>query len=136
MPSLENWDGGLKIFYVYIYMYMMMYMYMYMHKKSSGSLSQNHTLYTCTRTLYQYSFHAGVPGVIYSLSAGISLLGVELHQVADEILRRVGDGVPIGRVELIVSPHDLLEELWVTFMVEWRVATQSGGGGSVCSLRE
>ena len=56
--------------------------------------------------------------------------------MADEILCRVRDGVPIGRVELIVSPHDLLEELWVTFMVEWRVATQSGGGGSVCSLRE
>ena len=70
-----------------------------------------------------------VPGVFDGLTAGKSLLGVELHQVANEVFCRVGDGVPVGGVELVVSSHDLLEELRVTLVVEWRVATQPGWGG-------
>ena len=69
-----------------------------------------------------------VPGVFDGLTAGKSLLGVELHQVANEVFCRVGYGVPVGGVELVVSSHDLLEELRVTLVVEWRVATQPGWG--------
>ena len=67
------------------------------------------------------------PGVIYGLPTGISLLGVQLHQVSDEVLGRVGDVVPVGGVKLVVSPHDLLEQLRVVLVVERRIAAEPVG---------
>ena len=47
--------------------------------------------------------------------------------MADEVLGRVGDVVPVRRVEFVVPSHDLLKQLRVVLVVEWRVATQSAG---------
>ena len=70
--------------------------------------------------------HGCSPRVLKGLNAGESLLGVQIHQVPDEVLGRVGDIVPVGGIKLVLSLHDLLEELGIVVMVEWRVATQPG----------
>ena len=57
------------------------------------------------------------------LFAGVSLLGVELHEVADEVLGRIRYLIPIRRVKLIVTTHYLVKQLSIIFMVERRVAT-------------
>ena len=48
--------------------------------------------------------------------------------MSDEVLGRIGDVVPVGRIKFIVSPHDLLEQLCIILVVERRVPTQTDGG--------
>ncbi len=66
------------------------------------------------------------PRMSDGLLAGVSFLCVQVHEVADEVLGRVRDIVPIGRVKLIVPSHDLLEQLCIVLVIEWRIATQTG----------
>lgn len=68
-----------------------------------------------------------IPRVTNSLLASVAGLGVQVHEVADEVLGRVGDIVPVRGVKLVVPSHDLLEELSVVVMVEGRVTTEPGG---------
>ena len=64
-----------------------------------------------------------VPRVLNGLVAAVSFLWVQLHQVADEVLGRFRDIVPVRGVKLIVSSHDLLEQFCIVLMVEWGIAT-------------
>lgn len=58
------------------------------------------------------------------LFAGESLLGIKLHEVADEILGRIRYLIPVRGIKLIVTTHYLVKQLCIILMVEWRVATQ------------
>ena len=70
-----------------------------------------------------------LPWVLNCLSTGVSLSGIKFHEVTDEVFCRLRDIIPVGGIELIVSSHDLLEQLSVVLMIEWRVATESEEGG-------
>jgi hypothetical protein len=67
---------------------------------------------------------SNLPRVGNGLLAGVSLLGVELHEVADEVLGRIRYLVPVRGIKLIVTTHYLVKQFSIVLVVEWRVATQ------------
>ena len=73
------------------------------------------------------------PRMSYGLLTGVSLLGVQFHQVANEVLGRLRNLIPVWGIKLIVSLHDLMKELSVILMVERRVTTQPMACVCVCA---
>lgn len=68
------------------------------------------------------------PWVPSGLLTSVSFIWIFLHQVPDEVFRRVGDVIPVGGVELIFCLEDLFEELGIIFIIKRRVATEQNIG--------
>lgn len=89
--------------------------------------SKTQAPHTQTISTQHWSSVSISPWMSDSLLAGVSLLRVQFHQVANEVLSRVRDLVPVGGVKLVVPSHDLMEQLSIILVIEWRVTTQPGG---------
>ena len=69
--------------------------------------------------------------MVNGLGAAVARPGVKVHEVTDEVLGRIRDVVPVRGVKLVVPPHDLLEQLGIVLVVEWRVAAETAVVGGV-----
>mmetsp|Transcript_22684 Transcript_22684/g.35057 ORF Transcript_22684/g.35057 Transcript_22684/m.35057 type:complete len:354 (-) Transcript_22684:144-1205(-) len=64
------------------------------------------------------------PGVPQQLRGGLPLLVVHHQHLGYQVPRLLGHVVPVGRMELVLPPADLAEELVLVLVVEGRVAPQ------------
>jgi len=101
------------------------------HSISRHAREDKEPSYVSTKTKTFMKKESCSPGVLYGLFTGVACNGINVHEVTDEVLGGIRDIVPVGGVKFIVPPHDLLEQLRIVLVVEWRVATKTGQVGGV-----